>query len=49
MKKETDIQNPEILVKDGRIEKLDTIVSEVNESIECPRGQTLGGIEREHL
>ena len=32
--KETDIQNPEILVKDGRIEKLDTIVSEVKESIE---------------
>ena len=32
--KETNIQNPEILVKDERIEKLDTIVSEVKESIE---------------
>ena len=32
--KETNIQNPEILVKDERIEKLDTIVSEVKESVE---------------
>ena len=32
--KETNIQNPEILVKDERIGKLDTIVSEVKESIE---------------
>ena len=29
--KETDIQNPEILVKDERIEKLDAIVTEVKE------------------
>ena len=32
--KETDIRNPEILVKDERIEKLDAIVTEVKESTE---------------
>ena len=32
--KETDIRNPEILVKDKRIEKLDAIVNEVKESTE---------------
>ena len=32
--KETDIRNPEILVKDERIEKLDAIVNEVKESVE---------------
>ena len=32
--KETDIQNPEILVKDSRLEKLDAIVTEVKEKEE---------------
>lgn len=32
--KKTDIQNPEILVKDERIERLDEIVTEVKESEE---------------
>ena len=32
--KETDIRNPEILVKDERIKKLDAIVTEVKESTE---------------
>ena len=32
--KETDIRNPEILVKDERIEKLDAIVTEVKEKEE---------------
>ena len=32
--KETDIQNPEILVKDKRIEKLDAIVTEVKQTEE---------------
>ena len=32
--KETDIRNPEILIKDERIEKLDAIVTEVKEKEE---------------